>query len=391
MKFFFSSTKNGWQTSRTFLDYVEVVIQEMRDKGVTGPIVIFADGFPGHLCLDLQRFCNAKDVIFILLLPNSTHLLQPLDVVIFRPLKAEYKNQLLAYKQKHKKTEIKEADFVHVLAKSLKEVISKELVQKSFEVTGLFPLNSTAIRPDRLLLQPESSQEILTETQQNTQLSAPQGHSDIQNHFKKLEDQIKLLSSQITSMNAATCSQVDLPSQNLEQAIVTDETPPQSSSGKATIISNILLTPATPPIDFVDTENIPVRSYSDILTFPKAPEPKKRQTKFKLPKSGIMSNFDVITAVEEAKEAKKMDEERKLNEKRERLKRRQDKEEENRVKAQQKIEAKKIKLEEETEKKMQKIREREQKIIEKAAKSNKSSKSAKSKKSLKAPKKSTKN
>ena len=35
-----------------------------------------------------------NDIAFVTLVPNATHIMQPLDVAVFRPLKTQWKNVL---------------------------------------------------------------------------------------------------------------------------------------------------------------------------------------------------------------------------------------------------------------------------------------------------------
>lgn len=38
----------------------------------------------------MSKFCSDKEIILVALYPNSTHVLQPLDVAIFKPLKQSW-------------------------------------------------------------------------------------------------------------------------------------------------------------------------------------------------------------------------------------------------------------------------------------------------------------
>ena len=46
--------------------------------------------------------CEKNGVVFIALPPNSTHLLQPLDIAYFRPMKIAWKNIITDWKMKGK-------------------------------------------------------------------------------------------------------------------------------------------------------------------------------------------------------------------------------------------------------------------------------------------------
>ncbi len=49
--------------------------------------VIIGDDLAAHMSSYVTELCAANNVHFCFLLENSTHLLQPLDVAVFRPMK----------------------------------------------------------------------------------------------------------------------------------------------------------------------------------------------------------------------------------------------------------------------------------------------------------------
>ena len=71
------------------MDIVEVV----PSQGI-GPLVTYScclllcDGHDSHISAGFVRYCIDNKIVLFLLPPHSSHLLQPLDVGVFRPVKA---------------------------------------------------------------------------------------------------------------------------------------------------------------------------------------------------------------------------------------------------------------------------------------------------------------
>ncbi|KAF2903627.1 hypothetical protein ILUMI_02559 [Ignelater luminosus] len=55
------------------------------------PVLFFVDGHASHLTIDLSNFCSENQIILVALYPNATHVLQPMDVAVFHPLKDDWK------------------------------------------------------------------------------------------------------------------------------------------------------------------------------------------------------------------------------------------------------------------------------------------------------------
>ena len=66
----------------------------------TAPVLLFMDAHHSHISLDLIRTAHDSNVILLCLPPNTTYLLQPLDVGAFGPLKTAWGSILRSYKLK---------------------------------------------------------------------------------------------------------------------------------------------------------------------------------------------------------------------------------------------------------------------------------------------------
>ena len=68
-------------------------------KKQQGKKVLIGDNLSSHLSESVIKACNDNNISFVCLLSNSTHLLQPLDVAFFAPLKRIWHHLLRDWKQ----------------------------------------------------------------------------------------------------------------------------------------------------------------------------------------------------------------------------------------------------------------------------------------------------
>lgn len=80
---------NGWQTQQTFFDYIkDVFCKWLIDAKIKLPVILFIDGHKSHISLTLSDFCSAHQIELVALYPNAAHIIQPMDVVVFKSLGA---------------------------------------------------------------------------------------------------------------------------------------------------------------------------------------------------------------------------------------------------------------------------------------------------------------
>ena len=86
----YDATPSGWFDSRTFKWWFEEVFLPATHD-LVGPRVIIGDNRASHFEPAVLALCEEYGVIFTSLLPNATHLLQPLAVSVFRPAKLHWR------------------------------------------------------------------------------------------------------------------------------------------------------------------------------------------------------------------------------------------------------------------------------------------------------------
>nr|XP_029725126.1 uncharacterized protein LOC115265069 [Aedes albopictus] len=78
----------GWQTSKTFYEYITNDFYNwLLKNSIKFPVILFVDGHKSHISIELAEFCANHEIVLVALYPNSTWILQPLDRQFFGLLK----------------------------------------------------------------------------------------------------------------------------------------------------------------------------------------------------------------------------------------------------------------------------------------------------------------
>jgi hypothetical protein len=98
---FVSSSSSGWTNNNIGLAWLKEVFQrETRRQACSGYRLLLLDGHESHLTMDFINYCNDNKILLAVFLPHATHMLQPLDVGMFKPLSEAYSTELSKYLQR---------------------------------------------------------------------------------------------------------------------------------------------------------------------------------------------------------------------------------------------------------------------------------------------------
>ncbi|XP_068084186.1 tigger transposable element-derived protein 2-like [Anabrus simplex] len=139
-------SETGWMTGALFYEFIANVFYPwLVEKKIQLPVFLFIDGHSSHLTLHTSRFCDEHGIIVIALLPNATHLLQPMDVAVFRSLKMHWKAKVHEWRLKNTGNPIlKKKDFSMLLKEVIDEKYSQSSLQSGFRKCGIVPWDPSA-------------------------------------------------------------------------------------------------------------------------------------------------------------------------------------------------------------------------------------------------------
>jgi hypothetical protein len=102
--------------------------------------LLLCDGHDSHVSADFVSYCIHHHIDLVLLPPHSSHLLQPLDVGVFAPLKRAMSNQMSRFlrsgiQRMHK------VEWLERFIIAREQGITKENILSGWRGAGLFPEN----------------------------------------------------------------------------------------------------------------------------------------------------------------------------------------------------------------------------------------------------------
>lgn len=128
------TTDNGWMTGVAFLSW----FQKCFLKNVSEyPCLLIYDGHVSHISIELVELAMANDVVILKLPPHTSHILQPLDVAVFRGLKSKWDSTLTEWARSHLGQKVSKSTFADLIGKAWK-TLKPETIIKGFKKCGIY-------------------------------------------------------------------------------------------------------------------------------------------------------------------------------------------------------------------------------------------------------------
>ena len=83
----YSVSPNGWMTGPTFLDWMKSLFLPSLPSQQS-PVLLILDGHKSHISYEVRLLAREHNVHLLKLPQHLTHLLQPLDLLVFKPMKS---------------------------------------------------------------------------------------------------------------------------------------------------------------------------------------------------------------------------------------------------------------------------------------------------------------
>jgi len=140
----YAASSSGWFDMGTFERwYFEIFLPRVKD--LEGPKVLIGDNLKSHFSPNVIASCLEHNIRFVTLVPHSTHLCQPLDVAVFRPLKIWWRARLEQWRRETRSIgTIPKEVFPRLLAQVLPHMKSENLIS-GFKASGIVPLDANPV------------------------------------------------------------------------------------------------------------------------------------------------------------------------------------------------------------------------------------------------------
>lgn len=148
---YYSMSDSGWMETANFKEwFLKLFLPAVSDMAKTGPVILFFDGHKSHDSLGLIELARQHNITLFVFPPHTTHLLQPMDVGVFKPFKAAWAHVLKEYKLETMASRVDRLVFPSLIAKMWDKVFLPEHIIGGFRGAGIHPLSRKAIPVSKL-------------------------------------------------------------------------------------------------------------------------------------------------------------------------------------------------------------------------------------------------
>ncbi len=137
---YFGKSDNGWITQELFNGWLKNHF--VRHIPATRPVCLLVDGHTSHIDLQTSKFCQENGILLYCLPPHSSHIIQPLNVGFFSPLKGAWSKSVMAYNSEHPGATVNKNCFARVFRTAYLKVVKPETIINAFKHAGIYPPNN---------------------------------------------------------------------------------------------------------------------------------------------------------------------------------------------------------------------------------------------------------
>ena len=129
---------NRWTTDQLGLTWLKHFNQHTASRTSGAYRLLILDGHSSHATPEFDRYCIENKIISLCMPAHTSHLLQPLDVSCFAPLKAAYGHEVSELARQGV-FHIDKIEFLSIYPRVRRSVFTEKNIQSGFRATGLVP------------------------------------------------------------------------------------------------------------------------------------------------------------------------------------------------------------------------------------------------------------
>lgn len=225
----FAASKRGWMDSTIFCNwFTKCFIPSLPDER---PVLLVYDGHVSHVSLDVIKTARDANIHILKLPPHTTHILQPLDVSVFKSLKVRWDKALCKWQRANPRKRLPKNEFAKLINQIYDE-LPEEVIINGFKSTGIYDANvkganSLAVPTDIFkpsdLTRYRQSQKAKQQDKISNDSHETESHSNDtpQDHIERVTTEIQEVSEQKNIKEPSTSSTTaSLEEKSFEQIII---------------------------------------------------------------------------------------------------------------------------------------------------------------------------
>ena len=140
-------TEKGWMNFETF----EKCLDHFSKHVITEkPVVLLIDSVGSHINRSIFAKALANGIELYRIVPNATHLMQPLDVGVFGPLKKQWYSTVRKHNRENPGVVINKINFAEKLKDCYNSFFKPITIVSSFRSSGIYPVDRNVISDEQL-------------------------------------------------------------------------------------------------------------------------------------------------------------------------------------------------------------------------------------------------
>jgi hypothetical protein len=134
----------GWTTNMLGLEWIQHFHKHTKDRTTGAKRLLIVDGHDSHETMEFKDFCKEHGIITLCMPAHSSHLLQPLDVGCFSPLKRAYGHEVEALIRNHI-NHVTKLEFLPAFKAAFEAAFTSDNIRGGFRGAGLLPFDPEAV------------------------------------------------------------------------------------------------------------------------------------------------------------------------------------------------------------------------------------------------------
>ena len=143
----FMNSENGWINSELYLEWFNFFLQHIPP---IRPVLLLQDRHASYISIEQIELARANNVHLLCLPTHTIHILQPLDVRVFKSFKSNFSKACSKYLSKHPGRVVTNDKLALLVAEAWPSSFTAVNIMSGFKKSGVYPLNPREVTDRQL-------------------------------------------------------------------------------------------------------------------------------------------------------------------------------------------------------------------------------------------------